>query len=322
MPLELHEKNDVIKSLQAIIADNYVLTENIPQIDKSLLSLNKTSAVRNINSSEAFASLLTDELQVFDKHFTVQFIPNQLKEAQLGVKESWFEKLDRSNSGFNRVEILKGNVGYLDFWGFDSLSDKSKRTVESAMQLLSHSDALIIDLRENGGGSAEMVQFISSYFLPEKTHLNSFYTRQTGLTSDFWTLDEVDRIFPENVPVYILIGANTFSAAEEFAYNFKHLGRATIVGKPSKGGANPWQWFDIGHGYRAGIPVAMAINPITKSNWEGVGVIPHAVIDSEKTLSKAHEMALKEISKTEKNKFKLDEINEKLGELYSSALKK
>ena len=321
MSLELNEKNEVIESLQAVIADNYVLTENIPQIDKSLLSLNKTLAVSKRTSSEAFASLLTDELKVFDKHFTVQFTQNQPQKAQPEAKESWFEKLDRSNSGFNKVEILKGNVGYLDFWGFDALSDKSKKTVENAMQFLSHSDALIIDLRENGGGSAEMVQFISSYFLPEKTHLNSFYARKAGHTSDFWTFDEVDRIFPENVPVYILVSANTFSAAEEFAYNFKHLGRATIIGQPSKGGANPWQWFDIGHGYRAGIPVAMAINPVTKSNWEGVGVIPHVVIGSEKALPTAYAMALNELFRIEKNKFKLDEISKKLGELSSSAIK-
>lgn len=315
MPVALYEKQNVIESLQTTIAEKYVLTDNISEINTLLRRLHDSSVANDIQSSHAFAELLTDELKIFDKHFTIQFFSNRPEKAQSDAKESWFEKLDRSNSGFNKVEILKGNVGYLNFWGFDSLSSKSKRTVSSAMQLLSHADALIIDLRDNGGGSAEMVQFISSFFLPEKTHLNSFYARQTGLTSEFWTMDTVARLFPAELPVYILISAKTFSAAEEFAYNFKHLGRATIIGKPSKGGANPWQWFDIGHGYRAAIPVAMAINPITKTNWEGVGVIPHIDIDSEKALSEAYKIALKEQIKKEKNQFKLNEITEMLSEL-------
>lgn len=87
---------------------------------------------------------------------------------------------------------------------------------------------------------------------------------------------------------------------------------------PVRGGANPWQWFELGNGFRAAIPVAMAVNPITKTNWEGVGVIPNVKVDSEKALSEAYAIALKQLSKTVKNKFKLNEINEKLSELTSN----
>lgn len=236
MALEASKKQDLIKSLITTIETKYVITENIPQINRALLKLHDGSALRDIDSSEEFASFLTEELVIFDKHFAIQFTSNRYEEARPIVKESWFKRLERSNSGFNKVEVLKGNVGYVDFWGFDALTETSKSTVASAIQLVSNTDALIIDLRDNGGGSAEMVQFISSYFLSKKTHLNSFYSRQTDHTSDYWTFDEVERVFPEDFPVYILISAKTFSAAEEFAYNFKHLGRARIIGQPSKGG--------------------------------------------------------------------------------------
>lgn len=318
MALEDFEKQDIIKSLVTTVENRYVLTENIPKITSTLLSLHSGTALREINSSEELATFLTKELATFDKHFAVQFISNRNAQTQPIRKESWFQRLKRSNSGFNKIEILKGNVGYIDFWGFDTLSAKSRGIVDNAMQFVSNTDALIIDLRSNGGGSAEMVQFISSYFLPKKTHLNSFYNRQTGRTSDYWTFDKVERIFSEDVPIYILISAKTFSAAEEFAYNFKHIRRATIIGEPSKGGANPWQWFDIGYGYRVAVPISMAINPITKTNWEGLGVIPNVQVASKEAFKEAYIRALGELTKKANNNFQLDEINEKLVELTSN----
>ena len=99
----------------------------------------------------------------------------------------------------------------------------------------------------------------------------------------------------ETIPLYILIGPDTFSAAEEFAYNFRHLKRATIIGEPSKGGANPWRWYRLSDEFRIGIPITKAINPITKSNWEGVGVQPDVAVKSINALDVAYQLAVEAI---------------------------
>lgn len=160
---------------------------------------------------------------------------------------------------------------------------------------------LIIDLRNNGGGSAQMVQYISSFFLAGKVHLNSFYSRSSEQTQDFYTFELIDYPAFERIPIVILISNKTFSAAEEFAYNFKHLNRAVIIGEPSKGGANPWQYFNLPlldetkPGIRVAIPTAKAINPITQQNWEGKGVQPHQLVESESAEEIAQSMLLRKM---------------------------
>lgn len=173
-------------------------------------------------------------------------------------------------------------------------------------------DAVIFDLRKNGGGSAVMIQFISTHFFENKTHLNSFYNRKTGELTEFWTFDEIDVNKRPNVPIYVLTSGFTFSAAEEFAYNLQNLNRATIVGESTGGGANPIHFFDLGNGFRASIPISKAVNPISKTNWEGEGVQPDVVIDSDKALDKAYQMALDLIKPKVKNQYQLKDINEQI----------
>ena len=257
----------LIVELQTQIAKNYVDVNKVERINKSLTTL--SPEVYSPLSNEKFIALITKTLEKHDAHFSFQEKPDQTKKQP--AKESWFSRLSRSNSGFNSVENLKGGVGYFDFWGFDSVNDKSRKRVTAVMQLISDSQAIIIDLRNNGGGSAEMVQLISSYFLEGKVHLNSFYSRPSDSRTEFWTYADIPAIFKQDVPVYILTSKKTFSAAEEFAYNFKHLKRATLIGEKTKGGANPWQWFEVGASHRVAVPISMAINPITQTNWERCG---------------------------------------------------
>jgi C-terminal processing protease CtpA/Prc len=120
------------------------------------------------------------------------------------------------------------------------------------------------------------------------------------------------------VPLYILIGKNTFSAAEEFAYNLKHLKRAIVVGEPSKGGAHPWQWFSLSPDMRVAIPVSMAINPVTKTNWEGKGVIPTIRTEEGNALIHAYNSLLQWRAKNENNAFELEEILQTLDEVSGS----
>ncbi|MDK1286273.1 S41 family peptidase [Pseudoalteromonas umbrosa] len=309
------DRANILNELTNSIKQEYVEVKKIDEISSALANFKYSRAFSDSHSHELFASSLTDELQRFDKHFTVQWRNPAASKKQIPKREPWFAKLNRKNSGFNRVEILDGNVGYVDFWGFDALSKSSKKTVEGIIGFVSNADALIFDLRKNGGGSAEMVQFISSYFLKPNTHLNSIYWRATDSTREFYTLEKLNGSINLDAPIFILTSSDTFSAAEEFAYNLKHLNRATLVGEITKGGANPWQFYELGNGFRAGIPIAKSINPNTKTNWESVGVKPHIEVSREHALDVAYKLALTEVKKSSNNEYQIKEINEKLVEL-------
>ena len=200
------------------------------------------------------------------------------------------EFLDRINCGFVKAEQLPGNVGYLKFNMFADTA-MCAPTASAAMTFLAGTHALIIDMRENGGGSPGMVAFVSSYLFDRRTHLNDLWTRRTGKTEEFWTRDSVPgRRFGGEKPIYVLTSARTFSGAEEFTYNLKNLKRATIVGETTGGGAHPVAGHRIDEHFMIGVPFARAINPITHTNWEGVGVKPDIVVPANDALATAQKL--------------------------------
>ncbi len=308
--------NALLEATKQNINQYYVLSESIPNITASLDNTELQHALANATSEQEIGDILTAHLEGFDKHFTVQPIPTaNTKEKATFPKEPWFTKLDRKNAGLRHVEIKQGNIGYIEFWGFANLNNNTQQKFNNVMQLLSDVDGLIIDLRENGGGSGEMVSWLISYFVKGRVHTNSFYTRYTDVSNDFYTEKNIDGGKLESVPLYILIGPNTFSAAEEFAYNLKHMGRATIIGEPSKGGANPWRWFPLTDNMRIGIPATRAINPITQTNWEGKGVIPNVEVNEQDALEKAYEISLKTVLENTESAYQKQDIENALSEL-------
>jgi C-terminal processing protease CtpA/Prc len=203
------------------------------------------------------------------------------------------ECLADDNFGFTKIERLSGNVGYLDLRNFHDAT-WAGRTAVAAMNFLANSDALIIDLRNNGGGEPSMIQLISSYFFKEPVHLNSFYIRDEDRTQQFWSHAHVEGPRMTDIPLYVLTSCNTFSAAEEFTYNMKNLGRATIVGETTGGGAHPVRFVRFS-GLKVGmsLPFGRAINPVTNSNWEGTGVEPDIEVPRDEALNRAHLEALR-----------------------------
>jgi C-terminal processing protease CtpA/Prc len=200
------------------------------------------------------------------------------------------EFLDRINCGFVKAEQLAGNVGYLKFNMFADV-DQCAATASAAMTFLAGTRALIIDMRDNGGGSPGMVAFVSSYLFDRRTHLNDLWTRRTGKTEEFWTRDTVPgRRFGGEKPIYVLTSARTFSGAEEFTNNLKTLKRATIVGETTGGGAHPVAGHRIDEHFMIGVPFARAINPITHTNWEGVGVKPDVMVPANDAMATAQKL--------------------------------
>jgi C-terminal processing protease CtpA/Prc len=258
-----------------------------------------------IESSNAFASTLTDNLQAVshDKHMRLRYrfeaIPKDDGVERGPTPEEIEEMRSRGravNFGFEKIERLAGNVGYLDLRGFQEPLFAGE-TAAAAMGFLANTDALIIDLRKNGGGTPSMVQLMCSYLFEggQPVHLNDLYFRPRDETQQFWVMPYVPGKRYVDKDVYVLTSHYTFSGAEEFTYNLKNLKRATIVGETTGGGANPGGLQRVGDHFELFVPTGRAINPITKSNWEGTGIEPDVKTSEADALSTAHAMALEKI---------------------------
>ncbi|WP_445363238.1 S41 family peptidase [Microbulbifer sp. ANSA003] len=284
---------ELINSIEKKIASNYVLQENLEAIHSSLNKVAESEAFRQATDTESVAGIIKSALTKHDKHFGVSWDDPESPQQQ-PKHEDWFSKLSRKNSGFTRVEVLEGNIGYIDFWGFDHVNEESQGRVAAAMALIQDASAIIFDLRKNGGGNGFMGGLISGYLFDKPTHLNSIHWKPAGNVTEIWSQEKVQGKKVADTPVYILTSSDTFSAAEAFAYYLKHLDRATIIGEATKGGANPWQYFPLGNGFKIAIPIAKAVNPITKTNWEGTGVKPDIETSREKAFPTAYRLALQE----------------------------
>lgn len=196
------------------------------------------------------------------------------------------------NHGVDRVERLDGNIGYIDTRLIADPSDGAD-TITAAMQLVATTKALIIDARRNRGGSPAGVAFWCSYLFPnDAVHLNDIYERETDSTRQYWTLASLPGPRYLDRPVYVLTSSETFSAAEELAYNLKALKRAVLIGETTRGGAHPTEWRPLTPHITVTVPNARSINPITGTNWEGVGVVPDVAVSAEEALDVACRDAL------------------------------
>lgn len=198
--------------------------------------------------------------------------------------------------GIAQVEILAGNVGYLDLRELRPVRQAGGAVV-AALNTLAEVDAVILDLRQNTGGGPEMVQLVASYFFGrEPVLLNTYYDRPIDRTTELWTLAEVEGPRLTDVPLFLLTSHRTFSAAESLAYTLKHHGRAEVIGEVTGGGAHPNVDLPLPHGLVALVPVARSIHPVTGTDWEGVGVQPDLEVAAGEALEVAYREAMRRIS--------------------------
>lgn len=284
----------LVDSLAREIEQRYVFEDVAHEMAAKLRERLIAGAYEGI-SMETLAARLTTDLHAvkLDKHLHVSLAMPHVDEGAPDPAERMRAEVEQARStnfGFQKVEILPGNVGYLDLRGFVPI-DVARETAAAAMGFLANADAVIFDLRHNGGGDPTMIQFLTTYFLAERTLLNTFEWRGKEGLEESWTLDEVPGKRMVDVPLFVLTSGSTFSAAEEFTYNLRNLGRATIVGETTGGGAHPGDTHEIGGLLAVFIPEGRAINPITKTNWEGVGVEPHIRVAADRALDTARREA-------------------------------
>jgi retinol-binding protein 3 len=304
---------DVIEAAIKNLKEAYVFPETAAKMETDLRRRLETGEFDEITSAKKLATVLTDRLQGVskDKHLRLHYsydplpeMPRRTEEKpdprrQAEMRERMLERGRSINYGFEKVERLEGNIGYLQLNMFHPAEvGEAGETAAAAMNFLVNTDALIIDLRKNGGGAPTMVALLCTYlFDPHPVHLNDLYFRPEDSTHQWWTLPYVPGRRYEGKPVYVLTSQRTFSAAEEFTYNLKSLKRATIVGETTGGGAHPGGGRKIHEHFGMFLPTGRAINPITKTNWEGTGIAPDVPVAADLALPTAHLAALRQISK-------------------------
>lgn len=203
------------------------------------------------------------------------------------------EQLD--NFGIHRVERLDGNIGYLDLRRVPA-PEMAGPAITAAMELVSGTYAVIIDLRRNGGGSPHGVALWCSYFIAEEpTRLNDIFRADTAETSQFWSLPYLPGSRYTGRPVYVLTSSRTFSGGEDLSYTLQALGRAEVIGETTGGGAHPTRPFPISAAVHIGIPFARSISPITGTNWQGTGVIPDTAVPADQAYDVAYTKALRHV---------------------------
>lgn len=310
--ISISEKQTVLENIKKLIGRNYVFADRVLLINNSIDSLNLSGKYDSIEEYDSFAVILTDDLVAITKdlHFKVQYNPEFIKSNrerrasraepnQQDVSEPEVKPIDwnlwyaqKENFGFDKVEILGGNIGYIkmNFW---QPIDWVKPTIDATMKFISNTDALIIDLTDNQGGYSPTDSYLGSYFFEGESKLwISSYDRSTGETKDVFTFEEVGGKKYLDKPVFILVSEKTFSLAEQFAYCMKHFNKAQIVGQTSSGAAHAIIFPEVNENFSIQLPSSRSIHPVTKVDWEGTGVIPNTTTSLSEALTTAHLSAL------------------------------
>ena len=287
-PLDDATRRLLVEQLADELEAKYVFPKVGQAMADSALDALDAGEYDAIEQRSELARVLTDQLMDIcaDKHFGLRAeTPPEPGQAQRRI----FGR--PLNHGFVKAEYLPESIGYLKFDMFME-GPEAEAAAAAAMNFLANSRAIVFDLRENGGGSPEMIAFLSTYLFDEPVHLNSFYSRPEDRTTESWTREEVPgRRLGSSVPVFVLTSNYTFSGAEEFSYNLKHMKRGTVVGEVTGGGAHPVMPVYLEGGLAVRIPYARAINPITGTNWEGKGVSPHVRVPADRALYEALKLA-------------------------------
>ncbi len=304
--LDAATRTEVIDGAIADLNEFYVSPQVATQMSDAVRARQKRGEFDSMTDGDAFAMKLTEDFRAVshDKHLRVDFspvpIPPETSAPDPKAEAEYRKEMERANCGFDKLEILPGDIGYVKF---DFFADPGVcgPTVIAAMNFLANTDAIIFDLRENGGGDPEMVTYICSYLFDQPTHLNDLWTRKGNSTHQYWTLPYVSGKRLATQPAYVLTAHRTFSGGEEFTYDLQQLRRATIVGEVTGGGAHPVAGHRINDHFEIGVPFATAINPITHTSWEGTGVTPDVKVPAADALSTAQDLATKKLTSSNKS---------------------
>jgi hypothetical protein len=294
--VDVAARSRILDGVVAKLTELYVFPEVATKMVEALRAHQKNGEYDAITDGDVFATRLTKQLQAVshDKHLRVVCVPEVLPKddpkPDRAIPPEMRARMEHDNCGFEKAERLDSNIGYLKF-NFFGPPSVCGPTATAAINFLANVDALIFDLRENGGGHPEMVVFVASYLFDERTRLNDIYDRKENKTTEYWTKPDVPGKKIVGKPVYVLTSKRTFSGAEDFTYAMKNLKRATIIGETTGGGAHPTRGCRVDDHFLVGVPFARSISYITKTDWEGTGVEPDVKIAADQALDVAKKLA-------------------------------
>jgi hypothetical protein len=286
----------ILDGIAAKLTEYYVYPEVAAKMVQALRAHQKKGEYDAITDGDVLADRLSTMLRgvSHDKHLRVVCTPDVLPKEDPKedgpIPPDVRARMEHDNCGFEKAERLDSNVGYLKF-NFFGPPAVCGPTATAAINFLANVDALIIDLRDNGGGHPEMVGYVASYLFKERTRLNDIYDRKENKTTEYWTQPDVPGKKIVGKPVFVLTSKRTFSGAEDFTYAVKNLKRATIIGETTGGGAHPTRGCRVDDHFLIGVPSARSISTITKTDWEGTGVEPDVKVPADQALEAAKKMA-------------------------------
>jgi len=297
-PLTSELRDRFVGQVAKTVRELYVFEDKANAMADHLLTEQKAGTFDEIESISKLAARLTQELHSVheDLHLYIDpWLPSAdgSNASAENLHEDMLKTKHRTNYDFRKLEILLGNIGYMDLRMFCPVRI-SGDTAAAAMQFLAHSDALIFDLRDNGGGE-DLVQFLQSYLFAKPTHMIT-QCHRSGRTRQTWTHPFVPGPKFVDHPVYVLISRSTFSAGEDFAFTLQQQKRAVIVGEQTRGGAHPVEFYRFPELYlEIMIPEEFSQDPVSGDNWEDSGVMPDIAVPADEALQVAHAAALKKL---------------------------
>lgn len=293
------EVSEIVDRVRTLVEDHYLFPDVAASVSQTLADAQ--AAGRYPASARSLATAMTTDLQSVngDQHLRLLYHDEAQPPREPGDDGEEYAAMARwagqTCGGVARVEHLAGNVGYLDLQPVLFPAAISGELITAAMNLIADTDALIVDLRRCLGGEPSTVSLIVSYVWDsEPVQLTGLREREQLRQS--WTLPFVaGRRFGRTKPLYVLTSGTTFSGGEQLSYDLQQLGRATIVGERTRGGAHAREGFVVHPHLEATISVAEGVNPRSGSNWEGTGVLPDIQTTAEQALDIAYRRALADI---------------------------
>ncbi|MFA4938828.1 S41 family peptidase [Brevundimonas sp.] len=311
--LSATQRAAVLTAIRQAVQSSYVFPDRAPAI-LARLDTAQAAGRYDVSSPNELAGLLSGDLRESsqDGHVYLEYAPDRFAAASAGsAAPQALSRIDaaaarRDNHGLTAIEILPGNVRYLKIGAFHWVSDETGQAYDDAMRFLKGGDAVIIDLRGNGGGSPEAVQYLVSHFLKAGT-LEITFLKAGQEPVQTRALDYLPAGRLTNTPLYVLIDQASASAAESFAYDVQQFKLGRLIGAGTAGAANNNDFFPIAPGFMLSLSVGRPVHSVSGGNWEGVGVAPDIATPSAQALDAAHAEALRALlSKATSNAAKAD----------------
>lgn len=319
-------RDSLVRAVATLVRRNYADSLAGERMGAEIERRWRDGAYARFDSASAFVAAIGAHLQAVhrDQHLRLEYfvVPRPMRApAGTAVAEDLEARrriAARRGNGVERVERLAGNVALIALRSFEPLGI-GQDALASAMTLATGADAVIIDLRANGGGYGEMVGELASYFVAGGTPLGESHDRTTGTTSRSSVPMRQGRPLFGDAPLYILTSRQTFSAAEAFAYTMQTRKRATVVGDTTRGGANPVQVFQLSPQFALFLPIAQVRDLVSNTNWEGRGVRPDFPASSSHALAVAHQLALETLLGRNPGPTVADEVRDALTRVKRTA---